>query len=174
MAFETMGLNAKTPAQPEDPLKSLRDQMSIFDYMDHGDTDFLTWYSRVKPLFNDLEDSQKVSLILSRLSDRIYQRLLQHFSPKEPSDAKFDEIKNFLATTYCAAQSTYDRRYGFFHQKYDSSPLVEYVDKMNALFDACGLESCSKEELRVALILNTMDPELHRALVQKAEDKRLS
>ncbi|PIC11739.1 hypothetical protein B9Z55_028879 [Caenorhabditis nigoni] len=132
----------------------------VFDL--EGEKTFSKWYARYGTAFTvegaSLKDGQKVSLLISKLSDEVYDQYTKRICPKEFNEVEFKDTVDILKEMFDIKKSLFSHRFACINITRESETPVEYTNKVNALCEAAMLKDIDPEGWKVFFWLRGLDP----------------
>ncbi|CAI2296196.1 unnamed protein product [Caenorhabditis sp. 36 PRJEB53466] len=119
-------------------------RISQFQFDLETEKTFSRWYERHGTAFDqegkDLPDEAKVSLLVSKLSDEVYEQFSKRICPKKHTEMKFEETVGLLRKMFDVKKSIFSHRFACMNIIRDGDSTVEYTNKVNAMCEAANLD----------------------------------
>ncbi|CAO4363315.1 unnamed protein product [Caenorhabditis nigoni] len=137
-------------------------RMAQFVFDLEGEKTFSKWFARYGTAITvdgeSLDDGKKVSLLIGKLSDEVYEQYTRRICPKEFKDVKFEETVQILKEMFDVKKSLFSHRFACVNISREGETPVEYTNKVNALCEAAMLKDIDAEGWKVFFWLRGLDP----------------
>ncbi|CAI2308096.1 unnamed protein product [Caenorhabditis sp. 36 PRJEB53466] len=144
-------------------------RISQFQFDLETEKTFSRWYERHGTTFDqdgkDLPDEAKVSLLVSKLSDEVYEQFSKRICPKKHAEMKFEETVGLLRKMFDVKKSIFSHRFACMnvHER-DGDSTVEYTNKVNAMCEAANLDKIDIDGWKVLFWLKGLDGSKDKAI----------
>uniref|UniRef100_A0A8R1IES0 RNA-directed DNA polymerase n=1 Tax=Caenorhabditis japonica TaxID=281687 RepID=A0A8R1IES0_CAEJA len=105
----------------------------------------------------DLEDKSKVSLLMSKMSDEVYEQYSKRICPRKHTEVEFDETVKTLEQMFDIKKSLFSHRFACINIARDDETPVEYTTKVNSMCESAMLQDIDAEGWKVFFWLKGLD-----------------
>ena len=163
-------------------IQSLRNKLETFDYNPEADGTFDVWYRRYEKIFTvdaaALDEKDKVSLLLYRLSNTVFARISQQssiYGKSSPFDLDFEKVRELLDQTYGSQVTLFSSRYACMRaQKEPREDIMMYLDRVNDMCDRIKYKEMSLDHFKSLVfacgLKDAEDLEIQRHILTKLEE----
>ncbi|PIC40074.1 hypothetical protein B9Z55_011551 [Caenorhabditis nigoni] len=162
----TQRLSSGEPTSSSDNSSKLMSELGgriaqfVFDL--EGEKTFSKWYARYGTAITvdgaSLSDEQKVSLLIGKLSDEVYDQYTKRICPQEFDKVEFKDTVDILKEMFDIKKSLFSHRFACINITREGETPVEYTNKVNALCEAAMLKDIDAEGWKVFFWLRGLDP----------------
>uniref|UniRef100_A0A8R1DFB7 Reverse transcriptase domain-containing protein n=1 Tax=Caenorhabditis japonica TaxID=281687 RepID=A0A8R1DFB7_CAEJA len=119
-------------------MNDIGSRVAMFQFDLETEKTFSKWYARHEAAFTvegkDLEDKSKVSLLMSKMSDEVYEQYSKRICPRKHTEVEFDETVKTLEQMFDIKKSLFSHRFACINIARDDETPVEYTTKVNSMF----------------------------------------
>ncbi|PIC15867.1 hypothetical protein B9Z55_022683 [Caenorhabditis nigoni] len=152
----------ESSVSPAKLMSDISGRVTTFVFDLEGEKTFSKWFARYGSAFTEegkaLSDGQRVSLLVGKLCDEVYDQYTQRICPKECKDVKFDDTVNLLKEMFDIRKSLFSHRFACINITREGETPVEYTNKVNALCEAAALDKIDVDGWKVFFWLRGLDP----------------
>ncbi|XP_011858363.1 PREDICTED: uncharacterized protein K02A2.6-like [Vollenhovia emeryi] len=151
-------------------IKDLADSMLPFEYNPDENAVFEQYYARYKSIFevenNDLTDTAKIRLLLTKFSTPDFQRYADSILPKETHEISFTDTIKSLKKLFGHRQTKFSLRHKVFSlHKEDNEDYSQYAARINKHAEKFDITSCTADDFKVLLFVSGLkSPQESRVL----------
>ena len=147
------------PSIPEQTLQALISTISEFSFDAENGITFEEWYSRYTDLFEsdaqNLDNSAKVRLLLSKLDTTSHARYVNYILPKLPKDVNFAGTLKILSQMFGTHTSICNKRYQCLQLvKSETEDIITYGAKVNRACENFDLKDMSIDQFKCLVFVS--------------------
>ncbi|EGT46872.1 hypothetical protein CAEBREN_15395 [Caenorhabditis brenneri] len=144
-------------------ISEIGSRITVFQFDLEAEKTFSKWYARHGTTISEdgkaLEDKNKVSLLVGKLSDDVFEQYSKRICPKRFIEFSFDETVETLKSMFDIEKSLFSHRFACINIARDGDTPVEYTNKVNSLCELAmrkdtlrGLDSNADKQMRTYFI----------------------
>uniref|UniRef100_A0A8R1EHM1 Integrase catalytic domain-containing protein n=2 Tax=Caenorhabditis japonica TaxID=281687 RepID=A0A8R1EHM1_CAEJA len=134
-------------------MNDIGSRVAMFQFDLETEKTFSKWYARHEAAFTvegkDLEDKSKVSLLMSKMSDEVYEQYYKRICPRKHTEVEFDETVKTLEQMFDIKKSLFSHRFACINIARDDETPVEYTTKVNSMCESAMLQDIDAEGWKV-------------------------
>uniref|UniRef100_A0A8R1IJM7 RNA-directed DNA polymerase n=2 Tax=Caenorhabditis japonica TaxID=281687 RepID=A0A8R1IJM7_CAEJA len=142
-------------------MNDIGSRVAMFQFDLETEKTFSKWYARHEAAFTvegkDLEDKSKVSLLMSKMSDEVYEQYSKRICPRKHTEVEFDETVKTLEQMFDIKKSLFSHRFACINIARDDETPVEYTTKVNSMCESAMLQDIDAEGWKVFFWLKGLD-----------------
>lgn len=152
-------------------IQSLNMKLETFDYASDESSAFDTWYSRYESIFKvdaaNLEEKDRVCLLVQRLSSQVLERLSKITSPASPYDLSFEQVLDLLYKTFGSQATLFSNRYACMHALKDPrEDLMSYFDRVDDMCDCIKFDEMNVDHFKTLVFLSGLKDDGYQEIQQ--------
>ncbi|EFO90739.1 hypothetical protein CRE_08209 [Caenorhabditis remanei] len=137
-------------------------RISVFQFDLETEKTFSKWYARYSTAFTEegkgLDDKNRVALLVSKLSEEVYEQYSRRICPKLHHEVDFKDTVDILKEMFDIKKSLFSHRFACINIARDGDSPVEYTNKVNALCELAMLKDIDPDGWKVFFWLRGLDP----------------
>lgn len=158
-------------------MKNICDLMSCFTYDPENNLTFEVWFNRHSQIFTsgaaeDLNDANKIQLILQKFTDADYHDFADSILPKKPEEMKFDDVVKLLRKKFSYKETRFAIRHKCFSlSKLDTEDHKKYAARINKHGEKFDIKKCSVDDFKILLYVSGLKSNQESHILEKLLSK---
>lgn len=136
-------------------------RIAVFQFELETEKTFSKWFARYGTAFTvegkELKEENKVNLLVSKLSEEVYEQYSKRICPEKYQDISFTKTVDMLKEMFDIKKSLFAHRFACINIERDGDTPVEYTNKVNALCEAAALSDINSDGWKVFFWLRGLD-----------------
>ena len=157
---------------------ALASRILVFEYDEESGCTFDKWITRFEDVVmsegSSLKESDRTSLLVSKLDSRCYAMYVDHILPKKPADMSYEETKIVLSELFGEKVSLFRRRFNALRVvKEETEDFKSYAARVNQLHERGRVKEMTEDDMKCTLFVAGLQEsrwkDLRKRLIRRLE-----
>ncbi|EFP10207.1 hypothetical protein CRE_24081 [Caenorhabditis remanei] len=158
----SLGTSSGLTVSQSQLMNDIGGRISVFRFDLETEKTFSKWYARYSTAFTEegkgLDDKNRVALLVSKLSEEVYEQYSRRICPKLHHEVDFKDTVDILKEMFDIKKSLFSHRFACINIARDGDSPVEYTNKVNSLCELAMLKDIDPDGWKVFFWLRGLDP----------------